>query len=68
MTIERANRPYDPQDARSRAEAAALRQAPRRDLPPPPKPGITLGLLAWTLTGAIISITAIITAVVTLWR
>jgi hypothetical protein len=63
MPIEPANRPYDPQDRRRRDNVTELEGEWRYVPPPAPrpeKPGVSFGLLAWTLAGAALTITAVI--------
>jgi len=78
MPIDRANKPYDPQDRRRREiDPAPMPTHTEHDdgpfsarlnaYPPPPKPGVPLGLLAWTLAGAAITITTVITLAIAYW-
>jgi hypothetical protein len=64
VPIDRANRPYDPQEARRRSEDAAAKPVWRPNLTPPPKPGVGLGLLLWTLAAAGITFFIIVLALV----
>jgi hypothetical protein len=56
MPIERANTAYDPQDRRSRDFSAPPRGNDRPMLTPPPKPGVSGGLLAWVIFCAALSV------------
>lgn len=71
MPIDRANKPYDPSENKPGATGNTAGGLPHQDhddgpfayrLDPPPKPGVGLGLLLWTLAGAAITFTTI-----TLW-
>jgi hypothetical protein len=76
MPIDRANKPYDPQDRAGRANAASPRPTHtehddgpfRARLDPPPKPGVSFGLLAWTVLCASITFAVIVTAVIAVWK
>lgn len=67
MAIYRANKPYDPSENKPGTTFdSQVNPTYLGHREPPPKPGVSGGLLAWVLTSAAITI-IIATAVITLW-
>jgi hypothetical protein len=76
MPIDRANKPYDPQDRRRREiDGSPMPTHTDHDdgpfsarlMRPPPKPGVPLAVLAWTVFFASITFATIVAFVIAYW-
>jgi hypothetical protein len=68
MAIDRANKPYDPSENKPGTTFnSQVGPTYLGNIEPPPKPGISGGLLAWVLTCAAITIILAV-ALVFIWK